>query len=64
MLRTAAPVLKTSEFEVAKPGPGFVLIIVNGDRNGDNRVSSGTVRLNGVVVLTPDDLRNWGQVFC
>jgi hypothetical protein len=50
------PVLQTSEFEVANPGGGFVLTIVNGDRNGDNRVSSGTVRLNGVQILSPNDL--------
>jgi hypothetical protein len=53
---TAAPVLETSEFEVHNPGGGFVLTIVNGDRNGANRVSSGTIKLNGVVVLTPNDL--------
>lgn len=50
------PLLQTAEFEVAKPGATFVLTIVNGDRNGDNRVSSGTVRLNGVQVLSPNDL--------
>jgi hypothetical protein len=50
------PVLQTAEFEVQNPGGRFVLTIVNGDRNGANRVSSGTIKLNGVVVLTPNDL--------
>jgi hypothetical protein len=54
--REGIPILQRSEFEVANPVGGFVLTIVNGDRNGDNRVSSGTVRLNGVQVLSPNNL--------
>lgn len=50
------PVLQTAEFEVANPGGGFVLTIINGNREGDNRLSSGTVKLNGAVVLRPNDL--------
>jgi hypothetical protein len=53
---TAAPFVDKAKFEVANPGPGFVLTIINGNREGDNRVSSGTIKLNGVVVLTPNDL--------
>jgi hypothetical protein len=54
--QTAAPVVDKAKFEVANPGPGFVLTVINGDRDGSNKVSSGTVKLNGVVVLTPNDL--------
>jgi hypothetical protein len=50
------PALATGSFEVASPGPEFVLTLVNGDRDGSNRVRAGTVRLNGSAVVTPDDL--------
>jgi hypothetical protein len=53
---TAAPVTETSEFQVQNPGAGFVLTVINGDRDGSKKVSSGTIKLNGVVVLTPNDL--------
>ncbi len=48
--------MDTRKFEVQSPGDGFILTIINGNREGSNRVSSGTIKLNGVVVLTPDDL--------
>jgi hypothetical protein len=52
---TGAPVVEMSEFEVANPGGGFVLTIINGDRSGDNRVSSAVIKLNGVEVARPND---------
>jgi hypothetical protein len=54
--QTAAPVTETRTFQVQNPGSGFLLTIINGNREGENRVSSGTIKLNGVVVLTPNDL--------
>jgi hypothetical protein len=54
--QTATPVTETRTFQVQNPGSGFVLTIINGNREGDNRVSSGTIKLNGVVVMTPNDL--------
>jgi len=54
--RTTAPVTETRTFQVQTPGSGFILTIINGNREGDNRVSSGRIKLNGVVVLTPNDL--------
>ena len=53
---TKAPVVDTSKFEVQNPGAGFVLTVINGNREGSNRVSSGTIKLNGVVVMEPNDL--------
>lgn len=43
-------------FEIENPGAGFVLTVVNGATDGSNKVSSGTIKLNGVVVLSPNDL--------
>jgi hypothetical protein len=54
--QTATPVTETRTFQVLNPGSGFVLTIINGNREGDNRVSSGTIKLNGVVVMNPNDL--------
>jgi len=54
--RTAAPVTETRTFQVQNPGAGFVLTVVNGATDGSNKVSSGTVKLNGAVVLSPNDL--------
>jgi hypothetical protein len=50
-----APALTTTEFDVANPGGGFVLTIINGDRAGTNRVSSAVIKLNGVEVAGPKD---------
>jgi hypothetical protein len=52
----ATPGLAADSFAVASPGPGFVLTVVNGDRDGGNRVRGATVRLNGRTVVTPNDL--------
>jgi hypothetical protein len=46
----------TDGFAVASPGPGFLLTVINGDRDGSNRVRAGTIRLNGRAVVTPEDL--------
>jgi hypothetical protein len=43
-------------FAVERPGPGFMLTVVNGDRDGSNRVRVGTIRLNGAAVVSPGDL--------
>jgi hypothetical protein len=51
---TAAPVSVSRDFEVGSPGDQYKLSLVNGDPKGKNRVSSGTVRLNGVVIMGPE----------
>jgi len=47
-----SPVTVTDSF----PGVsgGATLLITNGDANGKNRVSSGTIMVNGITVVTPD----------
>jgi len=50
------PAVATDSFAVASPGPGFLLTVINGDRDGGNRVRAGTIRLNGRAVVTPEDL--------
>lgn len=54
--QTAAPLVDKAKFEVENPGAGSVLTVINGDRNGSNLISSGTITLNGVTVVTPNDL--------
>jgi hypothetical protein len=54
--QTAAPVTETRTFQVQNPAAGFVLTVVNGATDGGNKVSSGTIKLNGVVVMDPNDL--------
>jgi hypothetical protein len=49
------PVTETSTFPSALTGSDFTLIIHNGDSQGDYRVSSGTIILNGVQVAGPSD---------
>ena len=52
----ATPADSVQSFAIESPGPGWVLTVVNGDRDGSHRVHAGTVRLNGVAVVTPSDL--------
>src|SRR2546428_852815 len=56
-LRTTGPPNKyTDTFTVpASIGAPFKLHIVNGDAKGKHRISSGTITLNGVVVVRPRD---------
>jgi FG-GAP-like repeat len=50
------PALAADSFRVPSPGPGFELTVVNGERDGGNRVHGGTIQLNGRPVVTPNDL--------
>jgi hypothetical protein len=50
------PAAGTQSFVVANPGPAFLLTVINGDRDGGNRVRAGTIRLNGRDVVGPADL--------
>jgi hypothetical protein len=49
----AIPGAATDSFAVASPGPGFMLTVINGDRDGGNGVGAGTIWLNGLAVVTP-----------
>ena len=40
-----------------------MLTIINGDREGKSRVSSTVIRLNGVLVVSPDDLNQQVRKF-
>lgn len=60
---TDAPVVTIDEFKACAAGPGYRLIVENGDPDGSRRISSATILLNGVQVLGPDDLnQNVAQV--
>jgi hypothetical protein len=52
---TGKPVPNTTVFTSANTGSGFIMKIHNGDINGNYRVSSGTITLNGELVVTNDD---------
>ncbi len=52
---TGAPVVDRSGFEVQDPGDEFILTIVNGEQ-GKDRVSGAVLRLNGVLIVGPNDL--------
>jgi hypothetical protein len=54
--QTGAPFVDKAYFEIKNPGAGFLLTVVNGATDGSNKVSSGTIKLNGVVVLSSNDL--------
>jgi len=61
--KTSAPVTETYEFSLLKNSVGpYVLKITNGERDGSNRLSSGQIVLNGVVVVTANML-NQGAEF-
>ncbi|MCP5050522.1 MAG: hypothetical protein GY940_25380, partial [bacterium] len=51
------PVIETDSFIVPPgyAGGGFTLKVINGDSNGDNRISSGVIELNGQELLGPSD---------
>ena len=51
---TGEPVQDTVTF-VGQGYEGFVLKIINGEDNGENRISSAVVSLNGIKVLNPSD---------
>jgi hypothetical protein len=51
---TAKPYVVTDTFTVADPTAKFTLIVMNG-KNGQNRVSSAIIRINGKQVLGPSD---------
>jgi len=48
---------------VGKPAGSWELRVANGDTNGKNAVTSGTVKLNGQVVLAPNDFKAKEQRF-
>ena len=53
---TGAPVTVSESFVIpATAAAPYTLYVINGSVNGDNRVSSGTVKLNGVEVLRQSD---------
>lgn len=49
------PVMETVKFSSSYTGSGFILRIQNGDDQGNNRVSSADVLLNGQTVAKPSD---------
>ena len=49
------PVTETDNFPSSITGPDFTLRVINGDEQGDHRVSSATVVLNGEQILSPSD---------
>ena len=51
---TQKPQVVTDTFNVADPSGTFTLIVMNG-RNGQNRVSSAIIRINGKQILGPSD---------
>jgi len=61
--RTETPVVSTRGFDVQDLGDDFVLTIINGMPDGKDRVSSAVIRLNGVVIVGPNDLnQEVGQI--
>jgi len=55
--KTATPTTETEEFPLLKNSAGpYVLKITNGNRDGSNRLSSGEIVLNGVLVVTSNML--------
>jgi hypothetical protein len=55
-INPTTPQAATRGFVVANPGPGFQLTVINGDRDGTNRVTAGTIRLNGHMVVSPAEI--------
>ncbi len=61
--RTGAPVVDRSGFDVQEQGDDFIFTIINGTQDGSDRVSSGVIRLNGVVIAGPTDFsQEVGQI--
>lgn len=51
---TGVPQTEVREFSSDHPEAGHTLIVINGDENNENRVTSATIHLNGVKVVTPN----------
>ncbi len=55
-IRTTGPKNVYTATYSASPGPGLITIL-NGEENGDNRVTSATVTLNGANIFVPNDFK-------
>ncbi len=54
---TGTPVTDTRHFAIsATAAPRYYMCLVNGNADGTQRISSATIVLNGVTVLSPDEL--------
>ncbi|MCK4829853.1 hypothetical protein KA005_79755, partial [bacterium] len=56
------PVTETDNFTSSITGPNFTLRVINGDAQGDHRVSSGTITLNGEQVVGPSDFNQQVEI--
>ncbi len=55
-IRTTGPKDVYTENYAATPGPGLITIL-NGEENGENRVTSATITFNGVEIFSPNDFK-------
>ncbi|HEX7150970.1 MAG TPA: hypothetical protein VF618_05740 [Thermoanaerobaculia bacterium] len=54
---TGKPVQEADTF-VTPGGRNYIVRVINGDMNGNNRATSGVIMLNGRVIATPADFKH------